>query len=547
MTPSAMAPSLRAALCLVLVWAAIYLPQLGGAGLRGEEPRRIIPAQEMLRGGDWTVPRIGGDPYANKPPMLNWLIAASLAAGRETSLAAARLPSALSLLALALGALVSLRRLLGEEQAFFTGLVLLTTFAFLEDGRSAEIEALFAACFGLAVFSWAGLWHARATPWLAWTVPYLFLALGLLTKGPLHLPFWFLFVFATLRAARSTKEALHPAHFVGVAGMLALFLAWTLPFLHRSGARGEVLGRWGSEMGKRAELASLDWGDRLLFPLQSIGGFLPWAAPLAFALWCLRPKLVGDAAPDRRAALVRGALLALIAGSIAIWILPEGRPRYLLPLHSLAALATVALYFSIDAKRRAAYEAFAQWSLYLLAALVPVAGVVLHLALPLDPSSLSSLAVAVPGLLALAGVLWWMHRSGRTRGVFLKAPVLLAAAVLTLHPLIAPRRSDDRVFREGAAKLAEVVANEPGGAAIYVDPGMQKKRIRQLRLLHYLDGGIPRFGERSEPPTDFSLLIARSEVADAALERIGRTASSRTRLELAGEPYLILRLKGTAP
>ena len=60
-----------------LYWAAIFLPGLGSHELKGEEGRRILPGQQMLRSGEWVVPFSEGEPYLRKPPLINWVIAAS--------------------------------------------------------------------------------------------------------------------------------------------------------------------------------------------------------------------------------------------------------------------------------------------------------------------------------------------------------------------------------------------------------------------------------------------------------------------------------------
>jgi hypothetical protein len=53
---------LRAVLIVVLVWAVIYLPALGSIAIKGEEGRRILPAIEMLKTGNYDVPEVGGIP-----------------------------------------------------------------------------------------------------------------------------------------------------------------------------------------------------------------------------------------------------------------------------------------------------------------------------------------------------------------------------------------------------------------------------------------------------------------------------------------------------
>src|SRR6185369_4958968 len=78
------------------VWAAIYLPALGSFEIKGEEGRRILPAMAMLESGNYLVPQVGSDTYFSKPPLVNWLIAASFKIFGVRSEWTARLPSVLA-------------------------------------------------------------------------------------------------------------------------------------------------------------------------------------------------------------------------------------------------------------------------------------------------------------------------------------------------------------------------------------------------------------------------------------------------------------------
>ena len=68
---------IRALLIVLLVWAVVYLPALGSLAIKGEEGRRILPAIQMLKTGDYVVPQVGSNPYFRKPPLVNWLVAGS--------------------------------------------------------------------------------------------------------------------------------------------------------------------------------------------------------------------------------------------------------------------------------------------------------------------------------------------------------------------------------------------------------------------------------------------------------------------------------------
>src|ERR1700758_3579787 len=64
-------------LVILLVWAALYLPALGSLAIKGEEGRRVLPGITMLQTGNYLVPQVGGETYFRKPPLINWLAAAS--------------------------------------------------------------------------------------------------------------------------------------------------------------------------------------------------------------------------------------------------------------------------------------------------------------------------------------------------------------------------------------------------------------------------------------------------------------------------------------
>src|ERR1051325_6382368 len=87
---------------VLLVWAVVYLPALGGLAIKGEEGRRILPAVEMLKTGNYVVPQVGSNPYFRKPPLVNWLVALSFKIFGVRNEWTARLPSALAVLAVAI-------------------------------------------------------------------------------------------------------------------------------------------------------------------------------------------------------------------------------------------------------------------------------------------------------------------------------------------------------------------------------------------------------------------------------------------------------------
>ena len=87
----------EAAWLLVLV-LAVYFLRAGTLPIRGEEPTRVQIAREMVERGDWLMPREQGDPFLIRPPLQNWVIAASCLALRNWDAWTVRFPSLLATL-----------------------------------------------------------------------------------------------------------------------------------------------------------------------------------------------------------------------------------------------------------------------------------------------------------------------------------------------------------------------------------------------------------------------------------------------------------------
>src|ERR1700745_1117609 len=189
---------LSAVLVVLLVWAAIYLPALGSIAIKGEEGRRILPAIEMLETGNYIVPEVGGNPYYRKPPLVNWLVAASFKFFGQRNEWTARLPSALSGLAVAVAFVPVARASLGSRGSIIAAMIWLTNIGIIEKGRLIEIEALYVSLFGLAIIFWLSFFLQEKSPWLIWLPASVFLGLGLLAKGPAHLIFFYGIVIAVL-------------------------------------------------------------------------------------------------------------------------------------------------------------------------------------------------------------------------------------------------------------------------------------------------------------------------------------------------------------
>ena len=308
---------------VILLWAAIYFPGLGSTEIKGEEGRRILPAVTMLDGGDWLVPHVGGKPFLRKPPLVNWAIALSMKwLGRRDEWAA-RLPSALCVLALC-GVMIVVsgtraRTIFTTDVAFIASAFVLTQFGLLAKARfaGAEIEGIYVPFAGMGIVTWLVWWEQRRAAWLTWTMPFVFLGLASLAKAPTHLVFFYAIVAAVLWQEKEMRSLLRPAHFVGIAILVAIFAAWAVPYFR---AQPDAFKVWNDQMVGRVTENKFDAAGYALNIPRGLADQLPW---LLFApvLWV-----------RREGALVRGTTLAVAVCFFAMLLVPGVLTRYVLPL-----------------------------------------------------------------------------------------------------------------------------------------------------------------------------------------------------------------------
>jgi 4-amino-4-deoxy-L-arabinose transferase-like glycosyltransferase len=303
---------------VLVVWVAIYLPRLGSLEIKGEEGRRILPAIQMLETGNYLVPRVGSEPYLRKPPLINWLVAASFKIFGSRNEWTARLPSAICVVVVAMVFVTVARPSLGARGSTVAGLVWLTNVGLIEKGRLIEIEALYASLFALAFVCWLSFWEQKRSAWLTWFVPWVFLGLGWLAKGPLHLLFFYAIVLAVLWRAGQVHDLLNFPHFIGLMVMLSIFALWAIPFAHFAG-EAHTAYVWSKQFSGRLT-DNIHWKSWALNIPKSLVYFLPWLLLVPFV--CGR---------DRRFQL-QPLVLGISVPLMIVDLIPGTLPRYTLPL-----------------------------------------------------------------------------------------------------------------------------------------------------------------------------------------------------------------------
>ncbi|MEJ2604913.1 MAG: glycosyltransferase family 39 protein [Gammaproteobacteria bacterium] len=202
-----------------------------------DSPRFAAVARDMLAGGDWLFPRVGGDLYPDKPPLYFWLMAGGiwLTGSVRTGFL---LPSLLAGLGTLWLVFDLSRRLWGVRAGLLAGLLLLSCVQFVLQAHTAQIDGTLTFLTTLGLYGL--LRHLLLGPdWRWYAAGGAACGLGIITKGVGFLPLLVLLPWGYLRWRRKLdgprgsvlRWSLAP---LATLGAVAL---WLVPMLFRRSLR----------------------------------------------------------------------------------------------------------------------------------------------------------------------------------------------------------------------------------------------------------------------------------------------------------------------
>jgi 4-amino-4-deoxy-L-arabinose transferase-like glycosyltransferase len=307
---------------VVLVWAALYLTGLGSLAIKGEEGRRILPGITMIETGNYLVPQVGGETYFRKPPLINWLVAASFKIFGQQNEWTARFPSVFCVLLVSVSFVTVARPSLGPRGSTIAALMWLINAGIIEKGRLIEIEALYVSLCALAIIFWLSFWERKKSVWLVWTVPFVFLGLGWLAKGPVHLVFFYGVAIAVTWKERKWRALFHPAHLIGILLMLGIFAAWAIPFAQAT-SHVTATTKWSQQFTGRLRGTDFQFGRWIFNIPHGVLYLLPWVVFLPLV------RFENFSEKDRQ--LAKALAWGAIVPFVIVNLVPGSIPRYAMP------------------------------------------------------------------------------------------------------------------------------------------------------------------------------------------------------------------------
>jgi 4-amino-4-deoxy-L-arabinose transferase-like glycosyltransferase len=293
------APLVLPALLALAVWLGFF-NQLGGFPLFDVDEGAFSEAtREMLERGDFVTTWLNGQPRFDKPILTYWLQAVSVALFGVREFAF-RLPSALAAIGWVGAIFLFARQQADRNTAYAAALIATTTLGLNVIGRGATADALLNLFLALAMFD---IYRYMAQPLARYRrLVWLWMALGLLTKGPVALLIPFAasgLAFALHGKLRAWRQAIFDP--TGWLILLAVAGPWyLLEYLRQGDAflagffmRHNVERFMAPLQGHRGNLLYyLPAGLLLMLPytgllLRTVPGVLKLRAkPLDTLLWC---------------------------------------------------------------------------------------------------------------------------------------------------------------------------------------------------------------------------------------------------------------------
>jgi len=214
---------------IIAIGIALFFLNLGARDLwEPDETRYAVVAREMKETGNWVLPHLNGEVYAEKPPLFFWLVNFSTSLLGINNEFTNRLPSALGGFVTFLLVFFFGKRLFDTKAGFLSSLVLGTCLLFPQLSRWMMLDSLFTLFFLLSLFCFYLGYEKGESRRKYYYLAGLFMGLGVLTKGPigyLPIPIFLLFAFFQKEIRRFWNRNLLGGCLLSVI----LVLIWWLP------------------------------------------------------------------------------------------------------------------------------------------------------------------------------------------------------------------------------------------------------------------------------------------------------------------------------
>jgi 4-amino-4-deoxy-L-arabinose transferase-like glycosyltransferase len=405
---------------LITALLLLYLTSLGGVGfLLPDEPRYASIGREMAHSGDWITPRLDGQGWFEKPPLIYWTTAAGNWLGFSDEWAA-RLPVALISLAFLIFFYRTMEREFSARVGLMATAILGTSAGWAAVSFAAVPDLPLAACFNaammIALFGPKALSMREKGFAAQGYMAGVMLGLAILAKAFVPI----VLIFPVFLIARGKRLPM-------LIGAVLVAAPWHILCYWKNGSVFWDDYFWKQQVA-RVYSSSLEHGQPFYYYIPVLlGGLFPWT-PLVALLGRRRSY------DDER---VRFLLVNLLYGLVFFSVVRNKLPAYILPL-----LPGVAIVLAVAVDRARNVTWWIAGCTALLAA-VPVIANILPDAMSTGLTHVTfHFALGWPFLIAAAAVGWlgWSGEegTGHREWAVLMTAITAVAAILYLKSAAFP-------------------------------------------------------------------------------------------------------------
>ncbi len=293
-------------------------------------------AKEMIQSGDWVVPRLNGDIFLHKPPLLYWLIALPSKIYGSVTPFFARLPSAMfAWIGVVVVYLWGCTIWDGKRYGLISSGILMSSYLYFWQGRIARTDMVFSVLILISLYFFYLSYFKRklqnppSSPFqkgrsqIVFYLSFVFMGMAGLTKGAVGVVFPFLILSLFLLWEHKWKRLFQKEFILGYIIIFLIWSAWIIPFIQQVG--------WGTALQTWAETKILTRQAPFYLYLYRIWiDFAPWSIffPLLFTCLWKRNKSKDE----------KFLFLWFFTLFILLMLFPYRASKYLLPAFPALAL-----------------------------------------------------------------------------------------------------------------------------------------------------------------------------------------------------------------
>jgi 4-amino-4-deoxy-L-arabinose transferase-like glycosyltransferase len=257
-----------------------------------------LSAKEMAEHNTWMTPILFNQPQFEKPIFTYWLIRIGfIIFGGATNFAARFFPALFAMLGVLAVYFLSLLAFNNQKKAFISGLILMSGGLYIGLARTVFTDMIFSVLilFSFVSFFWGYLNNAKKN--LSLVLFFIFMALAVLTKGPLGFLIPFLAVVIFLLIRKEVKYLFSKSVAWGVLLFILISFPWYILMFQKYGAAFIQEFFVNDHIRRLLEAEHLSNDTWYFYPFSMFGCTAPWSLFTAVSLFFLFKNVKDKARP----------------------------------------------------------------------------------------------------------------------------------------------------------------------------------------------------------------------------------------------------------